>query len=187
MLRGKSLTKEILFIAVAGPIILSSLFLPNAAQMLKPLIKWRKNWNKIDKFRLYEAINRLNKKRLIELIEKNNKFYIKITGGGKQLIKRFDYDNLELPRPKSWDKKWRLVIFDIPDKNKKERHFFSRKLKEIGFYPMQESVFIYPYDCHDEIDFICEFLSVNRYVNYCLIEFLDKREGDLRRIFNLKI
>jgi len=70
MLRGKSLTKEILFIAAAGPIVLSSLFLPNAAQMLKPLIKWRKNWNKINYHLIYNAINRLNKKRLIELVEK---------------------------------------------------------------------------------------------------------------------
>ena len=184
-LRGKSLTKEILFIAVAGPIVLSSLFLPNAPLMLKSLIKWRKNWDKVNKTRLYEAISRLNKKRLIELIEKNNELYIKITDGGKELIKRFDYDNLELPSPKVWDKKWRLVVFDIPDKKKRERQSFSRKLKDMGFYPMQESVFIYPYDCRDEIDFICEFLSIGRYVNYCLIEFLDKKEGDLRKIFNI--
>ncbi len=187
MLRGESLTKEILFIAVAGPIVLSSLFLPNAAQMLKPLIKWRKNWDKINKIRLYEAIDRLNKKRLIELVEKNNKLYIKITENGKKLIKSFDYDNLGLPKSETWDKKWRMVIFDIPDKKKKERQSFSKKLKDIGFYPIQESVFIYPYDCRDEIDFICEFLLVGHYVNYCLIESLDKREGDLRKIFNLKI
>ncbi len=185
MLRGESLTKEILFITAAGPIVLSSLFLPNAAQMLKPLIKWRKNWNKINYHLIYNAINRLNKKRLIELVEKNSKLYIKITENGKKLIRSFDYDNLELPKFKTWDKKWRLVIFDIPEKQNKERHILSKKLKALGFYPLQESVFIYPYDCRDEIDFICEFLSVGHYVNYCLIEFLDKEEGDLRKIFGL--
>lgn len=187
MLRGRSLSKEILFMAAAGPIILSLLFLPNAAQMLKPLIKWRKDWNKINRYRIYEAIKRLNQKRLIELIERNNKLYIKITDNGKKLIKNFDYDNLELPQSKVWDKKWRLVVFDIPDKKKKERRAFSKKLKDIGFYPMQESVFIYPYNCRNEIDFICEFLLISRYVNYCVIESLDKREGDLYRFFNLKV
>jgi len=186
MLRGRSLTKEILFMAAVGPILLSSFFLPNAPQILKPLIKWRKNWDKIDRYRIYEAIRRLNQKRLIELIERNNKLYIKITDNGKKLIKNFDYDDLKLPQPKTWDKKWRLVVFDIPDKKKKERQIFSKKLKDIGFYPMQESVFIYPYDCRDEIDFICEFLLISRYVNYCVVEFLDKREGDLYRFFNLK-
>lgn len=187
MLRGKSLTKEILFMAAAGPIILSSLFLPNAAQMLKPLIKWRKNWGKIDFRRIQDAINRLNNKRLIELTEKGDELYLKITANGKNLLKKFDYDNLELPQFKTWDRKWRLVIFDIPEKKKKERLALSKKLKDIGFYPIQKSVFIYPYDCCDEIDFICEFLLISRYVNYCVVESLDKREGDLYKFFNLRL
>lgn len=187
MLRGKSLTKEVLFMTLAGPVILSSLFLPNAPLLLKPLIKWRKNWDKIDRRRIYDAVKRLNNKRLIELTEKNDKLYIKITDNGKKLLRSFDYDNLELQKSKRWDKKWRLVVFDIPNKKKKERRAFSKKLKDTGFYPMQESVFIYPYDCRDEVDFICEFLSISRYVNYCLIEFLDKREGDLRKFFDLKL
>jgi len=187
MLRGKSLTREILFIAAAGPIILSSLFLPNAPLLLKPLIKWRKNWDKIDRRAIYNAIRRLNQKRLIELTERGDKTYIKITARGKELMKNFDYDNLELPVFKDWDKKWRMIIFDVPKKKDKERRALSQKLKEIGFYPLQESVFIYPYDCQDETDFICEFLDVSRYVNYCLIESLDKREGDLHKIFNLKL
>ena len=187
ILKGKSLTKEILFIAAAGPILLSSLFAPNAVQILKPLIKWRKNWDKIDQRRIHEAIERLNQKRLAELIEKGDELYIKITANGKQLVKNFDYDNLELPQSKTWDKKWRLVIFDIFKKQNKERHALSKKLKDLGFYPLQESVFIYPYNCRNEIDFICEFLSISRYVNYCVIESLDKREGDLRRIFDLEL
>lgn len=185
--RGKSLTREILFIAAVGPVLLSSFFLPNVPQILKPLIKWRKNWGKVDRKRIYEAIHRLNRKRLVELIEKGDRLYIKITNNGKQLIKNFDYDNLQLPKSKKWDKKWQLVIFDIPDKKRKERQAFSKKIKDLGFYPLQESVFVYPYNCRDEIDFICELLSISRYVNYCVVETLDKREGDLREIFNLKI
>ena len=187
ILKGKSLTREILFMLAVGPIILSSFFLPNLPQILKPLIKWRKNWGKVDRKRIHEAIQRLNKKRLIELIEKNDKLYIKITDNGRKLLRNFDYDNLELPQSKKWDKKWRLVVFDIPDKKNKERRALSKRLKDLGFYPLQESVFIYPYDCRDEIDFLCEFLSIGRYVNYCIVESLDKREGDLRRIFDLKL
>jgi len=120
-LKGKSLTREILFMLAVGPIILSSFFLPNLPQILKPLIKWRKNWGKIDRKRIHEAIQRLNKKRLVELVEKGGKLYIKITDNGKQLIRNFNYDNLELPKLKKWDRKWRLVVFDIPDKKNKEK------------------------------------------------------------------
>ncbi|MBI2635508.1 MAG: CRISPR-associated endonuclease Cas2 [Parcubacteria group bacterium] len=187
ILKGKSLTREILFVVAVSPILLSALFAPNAVQLLKPLIKWRKNWDKIDYKRIHEAVRRLNNKRLVRLTEKGDKLFIEITDSGKRLVKNFDYDNLELPKLKEWDKKWRLVVFDIPNKKKKERRAFSRKLKDIGFYPLQESVFIYPYDCRDEMDFICEFLSIGRYINYCIVESLDKREGDLRRIFDLEL
>ncbi|MEK6879451.1 MAG: hypothetical protein AABY22_07590, partial [Nanoarchaeota archaeon] len=141
MLRGKSLTREILFMVAASPIILSSLFLPNAPLLLKPLIKWRKNWDKIDRRLIHNAVRRLNQKRLIELIQKGDKLYMKITKNGSNLIKSFDYDDLILPRSKKWDKKWRLVIFDIPEKKSKERHTLSIKLKDLGFYPLQKSVF----------------------------------------------
>lgn len=185
MLYNKSLTREILFMAASGTLILSSLFAPNAAQLLKPLLRWRKNWGKIDKRRIDDAIKRLNSKRLIELAEKGDEVYVKITANGKNLLRRFDYDDLELSKARTWNRKWHLVIFDIPEKKKRERKALSEKLKDLGLYPLQESVFIYPYNCRDEIDFICEFFSISRYVNYCIIESIDKKEGDLRRFFNL--
>ncbi len=187
MLHKESLSAEILFIAVAGPIVLASLFLPNASKMLKPLIKWHKNWNKIKRQRIQETVKRLNQKGLIELIEKNGKLYIEITRDGKKLIRDFDYDNIKLSNDKKWDKKWRMVIFDIPEKKNKERRALSVKLKELGFYPLQESVFIYPHDCQDEINFVCGFLDIDRYVNHCVVDALDKKEGDLRNFFDLPL
>lgn len=171
--------------AAAGPLVVYSLTVPNAAKVLKPLLKWRKNWDKIDRRRIYDAVARLNNKRLIELVEKGDNIHLKITAAGKNLLKRFDYDDLELLKGKKWDKKWRLVIFDIPEKNKKERNALSNKLEDLGLYHLQESVFIYPYDCQNEIDFVCEFLSIGRYVNYCTVESIDKREGDLRQFFKI--
>ncbi len=187
LIKSKSLAADILLISAAGPIILASLFLPNAALILKPLIKWHKNWGKIKRQRIQEAIKRLNQKRLIEMVEKNDKLYIKITENGKKVIKGFDYDDIKLPDHEKWDKKWRMVIFDIPEKKNKERRALSVKLKEMGFYPLQESVFIYPHDCQDEIDFVCGFLDIDRYVNYCVVDALNKKEGDLREFFELPV
>ena len=184
MLHKKSLTRDVLFMAASGTLILSSLFAPNVAQLLKPLMRWRRNWDTMDRRRIYNAIERLNKKRLIELIEKGDKIHIKITTNGKNLLKRFDYDDLELLKAKRWDKKWRLVIFDIPEKKKKERNALSEKLKDMGLYPLQESVFIYPYDCRDEFDFLVEFYRARKYVRFMVAEEIDN-EPYLRTIFSL--
>lgn len=187
MIRGDSLTKDILITVAAAPILLAVLIAPNTAQILEPLIGRNRSHDKLERRRIYEAIKRLNQKRLINLTEKNGDIFIEITAGGKKLVKSFDYDGMKLPRPAKWDRKWRLVIFDIPEKKQKTRHAFSRRLKEIGFYPLQESVFAYPHDCRAEIDFMCHFLNIDKYVNYLVIEDLDKREGDLCKFFNLKI
>ena len=54
------------------------------------------------------------------------------------------------------DGEWRIVIFDIPEKFKKAREALRMKLKELGFLELQKSVFIFPYECEDEINFIVE-------------------------------
>ena len=46
--------------------------------------------------------------------------------------------------------------FDIPERFKKQGEALRNKLRELGFAKLQESVFIYPYECEDEINFIVE-------------------------------
>src|SRR3990167_2211250 len=63
-----------------------------------------------------------------------------------------------------WDKKWRVVIFDIPEKSRMARDALRRKLKELEFRELQKSVFVHPYECKKEIDFIIEFFNLRHYV-----------------------
>ena len=41
-----------------------------------------------------------------------------------------------------WDGKWRVVIFDIPEVNKRIRQALRETLKVLGFWPLQKSVWI---------------------------------------------
>jgi DNA-binding transcriptional regulator PaaX len=45
---------------------------------------------------------------------------------------------------KPWDGKWRLVIFDIPEKERRIRSLIRSKLRELGLAPIQRSVWISP-------------------------------------------
>jgi len=52
------------------------------------------------------------------------------------------------------------VIFDIAQLKKIYREAFRGKLKELGFHPLQKSVWIYPFDCRAEIDLLKDFFGL---------------------------
>ena len=60
----------------------------------------------------------------------------------------------------------------------------AEKLKELGFYPMQKSVFIHPHECKDEIDFITELFELSPYVRFLRVKDIDI-ELHLKDIFHL--
>lgn len=80
----------------------------------------------------------------IEKVIKDGMPYLRLTTAGKNKIKR-DFPLLASKR-KKWDRKWRVVVFDIKEVSRKTRERFRYKLKEVGFGMLQESVFISPYD-----------------------------------------
>lgn len=80
----------------------------------------------------------------IEKVEKEGEIYIRITSQGEKMVQR-DFPLLRLQN-KPWDGKWRMVIFDIAEKQKIKRDYLRKKLKELGFGMLQESVFITPHD-----------------------------------------
>ena len=93
-------------------------------------------------------------------------------------------DKIEIKKPRKWDGYWRLVLFDIPEKKKVGREALWSKLKQLGFYQLQKSCFIYPFDCRSEIDFISEIFEVAPYINFILAMELEGA-SQLAKYFNL--
>jgi DNA-binding transcriptional regulator PaaX len=84
-----------------------------------------------------------------------------------------------------WDGRWRIVFFDIPEKRRKARDALRDKLRDLGFYELQKSVFVHPFPCRDEIDFVVEFLKIRPFVRYAeMIE--PTNEAELKIYFDLK-
>lgn len=116
----------------------------------------------------------------IEKILKDGKPYFRLTSSGKNKITR-DFPLLKLHQRK-WDRKWRIVIFDIEEVNRQTRERFRHKLKELGFGMLQESVFISPYDiARDFAEFIeSQGLKESSYV----LEVSNIVLGDIRLLVN---
>ncbi len=183
----KKLTKDILLCLFAtGAIMIaanSPYFYINIA---KAIIRNRKYIKKeIDQRKIAQLFERLKRNRLIILTEKDGKFKVELTEKGKRKVKEIQFLNMNIEKPTFWDNKWRIVIFDIPDKYKRRaRDALREKLQKMKFYQLQKSVWVHPYPCEEEIQFLCELFDITPYVN---IIFADNIYNDikLRKHFRL--
>ncbi|MFC1757127.1 CRISPR-associated endonuclease Cas2, partial [Patescibacteria group bacterium] len=117
-----------------------------------------KEWKDIDRQYLYRIIREFYRDRLVEWKEKaDGSIQVVLSEEGKKRAFEFKIDEMEIKKPNIWDGKWRLVLFDVPEKRRNARDALRNKLQELGFRELQKSVFVFPYPCRDEIDFVVEF------------------------------
>jgi len=144
-----------------------------------------KEWQKVNRDYLKRIIQEFRYEKLIDWQEKSDgAIRHTLTKLGKQYALEYKIDEMEIKNPTVWDGKWRMVIFDIPERKRKARNALRNKLKELGFRELQKSVFVHPYPCQNEIEFIVEFFNIRPYVRYGEIMNLTNEE-DLKLHFNL--
>jgi CRISPR-associated endonuclease Cas2 len=77
-----------------------------------------------------------------------------------------------------------MVVFDVPEIERKKRNYLRGFLREIGFYPYNQSVYVYPYECEKEIALIKKIVEGGKYISYIIAERLEK-EDQLKIFFGL--
>lgn len=174
---------------LAGGVILTTLILNpqlslGLASAMGMLAKGSKEWERFPRNQLKKTIDRLRKRKLVKLTENKNETIIELTDFGKKEILRFDIERIKIAKPKNWDGKWWLVIFDIPNTKKRARDCFQQKLKALDFYFIQESVAIIPYPCQKEIEFLREVYEISKYVNLLRVDYFEE-EYKAKKKFNL--
>jgi len=88
---------------------------------------------------------------------------------------------------KKWDGVWRIVFFDLKNEKNTERNAVRLMLKRCGFVLLQKSVWVYPYDCSSEIDFLRSFFRLDEKC-FRLIVSKDIGQDDyLRKHFRLSV
>lgn len=125
------------------------------------------DWQQIKTERLYRVVREFYNDRLVDYKEnKDGSVKIVLTKEGQKKALKFKLDEMEIKILPKWDREWRIVIFDIPERFKKAREALRLKLKELGFLELQKSVFILPYECEDEINFIMEVFLIRPFVRF---------------------
>jgi len=155
-----------------------------------PQRQWRilkgasREWEKINERELKNSIRQLYQTRLIDKKENSDgSITIILTEKGKKKALTYDFEKIKIDKH-NWDGKWRMVIFDIPEYRRIGRDDLRAKIKKIGFYEFQKSVWICPYDCKDQIDFIIEFFDLRNHVRFAVVDSIDN-ELHLKKIFHL--
>src|SRR3989338_4397398 len=151
------------------------------------IMRWMaKEWKEINRRSLHNAIRKLYQSKMISYKEKSDGIGIMtLSEDGKRKALEYNLKTMRIKKPDYWDNAWRMVIFDIPEDLKRGRNALAAKLKHLGFYSMQKSVFIYPYACKNEIDFIVEIFGLRPYVRFILAKETDI-DLDLKQHFRLR-
>lgn len=127
---------------------------PNAVVALeKPLMSLLKDNKNQESKRIGRYLKRV---RLVKVsANSDGSFTVTLTDKGKTRASKIRFECLSMPQ-QPWDKRWRIVMFDIPEKHKSTRDYISFHLKRIGFKQLQRSVFVYPHPVDDFIELVRE-------------------------------
>jgi len=160
--------KDVLILLAAGTLLTASFFLPGMPMRSNPYFKRKKReeekiWKKFNKGRLKNVLKRLYEQKTIEKVERKNATVVAITEKGKRKLLAYEIDQMQLLHRK-WDGKWRIIIYDIYSKKRRERNLFQKTLKSMNFYQLQKSIYLTPYPCQDEIAYLREMCDVGREV-----------------------
>ena len=166
-----------------GVVVLIAATAPNAAQLLKyfPGYKRGAKFN----YQAKSALGRLVAKGLVTFVEEDGKRYARITEKGERML-QMETERTAIAKKREWDRRWRVVIFDIPERRKSVRASLRRFMNEYGFVRLQDSVWIYPYDCEDLIALAKANFRVGADVLYMIVERLE-HDKHLREHFKLPL
>lgn len=127
---------------------------------------------------------KLRKQKLIKIEKINNEHKMILTENGRKIFLRFNYEKMNIKKPKIWDRNFRMIIFDIPENRRTARDSLRDKMKELGCVKFNDSVWVYPYPCQKEINFIANYWNIGKYVHFVLAKDITNREL-LEKFFNL--
>jgi len=147
-----------------------------------------KNFNKLGKYskkRIDNTFYNLKKQGLIKIESRNHQIYVSLTNEGRRKAGIFQINNLKIKKPKKWDKKWRIAMFDISENKKIRREALRGKLKELGFYQLQKSVWVYPYDCQSEIELLKDFFNLSQKEIKIVVAEKVSDDRELKEFFQL--
>ena len=131
-----------------------------------------------------KILDQLSRQKYVTIQKQGDAVTVIITKRGMRRALTYQLDSMTLVHQKRWDGKWRVVIFDVPEKYKGLRDMFRMRMRQLGLFPLQESVYVSPYPCFDEVEFLRELYGIAFTTQYLLVEKIED-DRHLRTHFHL--
>lgn len=163
-----------------GATLTAALLAPNAIRGLEaPLQKLFNAMDKRERQRELQRVIRYMKQR--GYLAGSYEHGLQLTEKSRRRLARLELEDLQVASQPAWDKRWRVIIYDIPEAHKQARTTLAAKLHHFGCFQLQKSVWITPFPCHDDIAQLCAYYAVDQYVTYFEALNLDNETVLLRR------
>lgn len=168
--------KDILQLLGIGTFLAASLILPGLPVVLKPINDFKKKkaekeWKKFNLWRLRQVLKRLKQQKIVEVSEDE----VKITEKGKQRLLKYKLEEMQLKR--KVDGKWRLIIYDIANFKRQQRDLFRAMLKRLSIYKLQESVYLTPFVCEEEIEYLKQIFLIDDEVQVLKVSGIENEQA----------
>lgn len=180
--RYKYNSKDILKYILIGGALTTAVIAPQFITPAILLVKFQKKGNTKRKFQ--NTFYYLKQNGYITV--KNKSGNVILTDKGR---KKAEKDNiltkLSIKKQKKWDKKWRIVIFDIENKHNIKRDALRKMLSKIGFVYLQKSIFIYPFECKDAVELLKKFFELSDEELRLIVSDEIGNDKKFKKIFNV--
>ena len=158
--------------------------LPGSKVLYKPFLEWLFLENKLE-LRQHYYVHHLLKKFIVDkLIKLSKDGHLVLTDIGKQKLLNFKFSDFSIEKPKKWDGKFRVIIFDIKVSKNRERTAVRRQLIVWGFLRLQNGVWVHPFECFEVVSLLKEHFGVKSEVVYMTVESIES-DSFLRKQFGL--
>lgn len=163
---------------------------PGGAMVAKAVLneerrREQNEWKQFNPYFLKRTLKRLQAEKYVEIKESNGQQVIVLTKNGKRRILKYALDQLTISKPRRWDGKWRIILYDIQEPRKELRDIFRSALQSLGFFRLQESAWLYPYPCEEQISFLREYYGVGNEALYIVANKLED-DGPYKTYFGLE-
>ena len=137
------------------------------------------------KYQSKSVLGRLKQKGEIEFEERDGKQYARLTERGEEALALGQQKmQLATSKPRKWDRRYRLVMFDVPERRKKIRERLRFQMRDAGFLRIQDSAWLYPYDCEEFMALLKADLRIGKDVLYAVVEEIENDRW-IRKHFGL--